>query len=142
MYFDGIFFLILQLLKQLRNIISGLVWFVVGLYLLLVIMVHIPMVQSAIGEAVASAISKKLGAPASVGNVYLGFFNRVIIDDVALLDQKGKQMLFASRLSAKISITDLAQGRIVITSAQIFTPRLNLYKETAKAKPNFQFVTR
>lgn len=49
-------------------------------------------------------------------------------------------MLFASRLSAKISITDLAQGRIVITSAQIFTPRLNLYKETAKAKPNFQFV--
>lgn len=140
MYFDGIFFLILQLLKQLRNIISGLVWFVVGLYLLLVIMVHIPMVQSAIGEAVASAISKKLGAPASVGNVYLGFFNRVIIDDVALLDQKGKQMLFASRLSAKISITDLAQGRIVITSAQIFTPRLNLYKEAAKAKPNFQFV--
>lgn len=127
-------------MKRFRHIANGLIWLIVGLYFLLVIMVHIPMVQSAIGSTVASAIATKLGAPVSVGKVDVGFFNRIIIDDVALLDKRGKQMLWVSRLSAKFSYLDLMRGKISITSAQIFTPKLNLYKENAQAKPNFQFV--
>lgn len=127
-------------MKRFRHIATGLIWLIVGLYFLLVIMVHIPMIQSAIGSTVASAIATKLGAPVSVGKVDVGFFNRIIIDDVAMLDKRGKQMLWVSRLSAKFSYLDLMRGKISITSAQIFTPKLNLYKENAQAKPNFQFA--
>jgi len=104
------------------------------------VMVRVPVVQSALGTAVASAISDKFGTPVSVGRVDVGIFNRIIIDDVAMLDKRGKRLLWASRLSAKFSYTDLARGRVTITSAQVFTPKLNLYKENAAAKPNFQFV--
>ena len=128
------------LLKKLRRIINYLVWLTVGLCLAAMVMVRVPVVQSALGTAVASAISNKFGTPVSVGRVDVGIFNRIIIDDVAILDKRGKRMLWASRLSAKFSYTDLARGKITITSAQVFTPKLNLYKENAAAKPNFQFV--
>lgn len=127
-------------MKTLRRIINIIVWVTVGLYLTVIALVHVPVVQAALGRAVASAVSKKLGTAVSVGRVSVGLFNRIIIDDVAMLDQRGKHMLWASRLSAKFSYTDLVQGRVTITSAQIFTPKVNLYRENASTKPNFQFV--
>ena len=104
------------LLKKLRRIINYLVWLTVGLCLAAMVMVRVPVVQSALGTAVASAISNKFGTPVSVGRVDVGIFNRIIIDDVAILDKRGKRMLWASRLSAKFSYTDLARGKITITS--------------------------
>ena len=112
----------------------------VGFCLSVMLVVRIPAVQSALGTAVASAMSKKFGTPVSVGRVDLGIFNRIIIDDVAMLDKRGKNLMEASRLSAKFSYTDLVRGKITITSAQIFTPKFNLYKENDLSKPNFQFV--
>ena len=127
-------------MKRLRRIINIILWVTVGLYLAVIALVHVPAVQSALGRAVASAVSKKLGTAVSVGRVEVGLFNRVILDDVAMLDQRGKHMLWTSRLSAKFSYKDLVQGRVTITSAQIFTPKFNLYQENASTKPNFQFV--
>lgn len=119
---------------------TSIVWLVVGLLVVLGIMVRVPMVQSVIGQRVASLVADKLGTSVSVGRVDVAAFNRVIIDDLCILDQQGKTMVQASRLSAKVSLHALATGRISISSAQIFSPRFNLYKITAEAKPNFQFV--
>ena len=103
-------------------------------------MVNIPVVQQIIGERVSLALSKKLATKAYVGRVDVGFFNRIIIDDVNILDQANKKMLKASRISAKFSYFDLLKGRISITSAQIFGMQANLYKRNKATPPNFQFV--
>ena len=103
-------------------------------------MVNIPMVQRNIGERVAHALSEKLATKAYIGRVDVGFFNRIIIDDVNISDQANQKMLKASRISAKFSYLELMKGRISITSAQIFGLNANLYKRNAEAKPNFQFV--
>ena len=111
-----------------------------GLYLAIVALANIPVVQSYLGHKVADALAQKLNTKVSVGAVNLGLFNRIIIDDVRMLDQQGRDMLLAARISAKIDFAALAQGRTSITSAQLFGLRANLYKATAEAKPNFQFV--
>jgi len=133
------FFLILQLLKKVRHIINYTIWSLVGLYLALIAVVNIPMTQHFIGDAVASALSRKFGTAVSVGRVSLGFFNRIIIDDVSMLDQQHHHLFRATRLSAKFSYLDLMQGRFTIVSAQIFGMDANLYKATAQSKPNYQF---
>ncbi len=117
-----------------------LIWALAGLYLAMAILVNIPVVQSFIGKQVASALSKKLNTKVWVGRVDLGLLNRIIIDDVRLLDQKDKEMLRASRLSAKFDYLELMRGQVSITSAQLFGMKASLYKETAEARPNFQFV--
>ena len=73
-----------------------------------------PQVQRFIGSKVASELSEKLGTEVSIGRVDLGFLNRIIIDDVCIYDQQKKKMLQVARLSARIDILPLIQGRISI----------------------------
>ena len=127
-------------MKQIKHIINGIIWSVVAIYFLLVVLLHVPPVQALIGSQVADALQKKFGTEVSVGRVNLGFFNRIIIDDVKMLDQRGDSMIYASRLSAKLDFLPLKDGKIVVNSAQLFGLRANLYKQTAQSKPNFQFV--
>ena len=101
---------------------------------------YIPQTQSYIGQKVAGAISDKLGTDVRIGRVDLGFFNRIIIDDVKILDQQQKEMLRVGRLSVRLEVWPLIDGKIAISSAQLFGAHFLLYKQDAASKPNFQFV--
>ena len=127
-------------IKNFKRIISGGIWVVIGFYALLFTLTHIPQVQRFIGSKVAGELSEKLGTEVSVGRVDLGFFNRIIIDDILILDQRQKEMLKASRVSAKIELLPLLDGRVSISAAQLFGARLQLYRDSAGADMNMQFV--
>lgn len=127
-------------MKLLRNILGVVIWACVGLYFSLIVLLHIPSFQSLTGEWIAAALAKRLGANVTVGRVDLGFLNRLIVDDVLIYDQSQKEMLCAKRLSVKIDLPALTQGRIVVSSAQMFGARLHLYKANATARPNYQFA--
>lgn len=127
-------------MKRLKHIISIAIWTVVALYFGIIILTHIPSVQRLIGTQVSESLSQKLGTKVRIGRVDLGFLNRIIIDDVAIEDQKGKHMLIATRVSAKFAYPELVRGRISISSAQLFGMNAVFYKETASSKPNFQFI--
>lgn len=111
-----------------------------GLYSVVVILLHIPAVQGLIGSEAAALLSRKFGTKVTVGRVDLGFLNRIIVDDVRMKDQKGQPLLSASRLSVKFDVLRIAQGDLSISSAQLFGLHADLYQENATAKPNFQFV--
>ncbi|MGN0281507.1 MAG: translocation/assembly module TamB domain-containing protein [Prevotella sp.] len=127
-------------MKLFKHIFNIAFWTTVCLYVVVATLLHVPFVQQGIGSVVASAIADKLATKVTVGRVDLGLFNRIIIDDVNILDQNGKNMLQSARIAAKIDIVDLLSGRINVTSAQLFSPKLQLYQTTASAKPNFMFV--
>ena len=127
-------------LEKLKHIFSSVIWTLICVYFLLIVLLHLPVVQSALGSQIADALGKKLGTKVSVGSVNLGILNRMIIDDVLLYDQKGDSMLYASRVSAKIDVIPLFEGKISIGSAQLFGLNANLYKQTAQSPTNFQFV--
>ena len=96
--------------------------------------------QQFIGSEVADALSDKLGTEVRVGRVDLGFFNRIIIDDVVMLDRQRQEMLRASRLSAKVEVLPLFDGRISISAAQLFGAHIRLYRDSLSAPTNFQYV--
>ena len=128
------------ILKILRHIANVVVWTVLGLYLLLILVFRMPSVQSFIGNVTAGVVADKLGTHVSVGRVDIGFLNRVTLDDVVVQDQQRKEMLRASRLSVKLDLVPLAQGKVSISSAQVFGAHLRLYQKSAADQPNFQFV--
>jgi len=59
----------------------------VGLYFLLVILLHIPAVKGFIGQEASHVLAEKLGTKVEIGKVDLGFLNRLIIDDIMVYDQ-------------------------------------------------------
>ena len=127
-------------MKALKHIINWTVWSLLALYLLLIGATHLSFCQNFIGEKVAQAIGDRIGTTVSIGRVDIGLLNRVIIDDVNILDQQSKQMLSISRLSASIDLLPLSEGKVRISSAQLFGAHAKFYQRDSLSKPNFQFV--
>lgn len=103
-------------------------------------MLNIPAVQRKLSILVGNELKKVLNTELSIGRIDIGLLNRIIVDDVLLKDQAGKEMLKVTRLSAKFDILPLFNGKIAISSVQLFGFNINLNKSTPEAKPNFQFV--
>lgn len=127
-------------LKRFKHIISCIIWTIFALYVILIVLLHLPPVQTFLGSTVATALAQKFGTEVSVGKINLGFFNRIIIDDVKMLDQKGDSMIYASRLSAKVDLLPLKDGKISVSSAQLFGLRANIYRQNTKSDMNIQFM--
>lgn len=92
------------------------------------------------GRKIAEVVGKKLGTEIHVGSVDLGFFNRIIIDDMQLKDQQNKDLLRIGRLSARINLLALPEGQISIYSIQLFGAHAYLNQKDETSKPNYQFV--
>ena len=113
---------------------------VLGLYIGTILLLNIPYVQQQMSVLVAKELSSVLGSNLSIGRINIGLLNRIIIDDLLLNDQSGKELLKVARLSAKFDILPLFNGKISISNVQLFSFNANLEKQTPDAKSNFQFV--
>lgn len=90
--------------------------------------------------SVAKELGTVLGSRLSIERIDLGLLNRIIIHNLLLEDQKGEELLKATRLSAKFDITSLFRGKIFISNVQLFGFNIQLNREHPEAAPNFQFV--
>ena len=124
----------------LKHIINWSVWSLLALYLIVIVALRTTTVQQFLGNQIADAIGQKLGTKVSVGRVDLGLFNRIIIDDVTIWDQQQKKMLQVARIATKVELLPLVDGRISISSAQVFGAKASFYKTDAASPANFKFV--
>lgn len=113
---------------------------ILGVYIGTIILLNIPFVQRNMASIVEKELSQILKTQTSITQIDLGLLNRIIIDDVLIDDQSGKEMLKVARLSAKFDILPLFKGKITISSVQLFGFNINLNKKTPEADPNFKFV--
>lgn len=127
-------------MKWLRHTINTVVWVLLTFYITLTISVNIPAVQKYFGCEVSSALSEKFGTKVCVGRIDVGLFNRIIIDDVTMLDHQRHPLLRAGRISAKLDLLRLPYNEICITSAQLFGADIHINRASASARPNYQFV--
>ena len=106
----------------------------------LLVLIQMPVIQDGIGRRMASFLGQKIGTEVSIGRVDLGFFTRIIIDDVVVKDQQNTEMLKAGRLSVKFNPLSLMEGKLQISSAQLFNANAVLYQKDSLTAPNYQFV--
>lgn len=127
-------------MKVFKNIVSGVVWTLLGLYILTITLIHIPSIQRGMGEQTARLLSDLLATEVRIGRVDLGFLNRIIIDDVQIYDRKHKKALHAARIAVKIDLTSLLDNKIAISSAQVFGTHIKLYQTSKDTDLNIQFI--
>ena len=127
-------------MRKLKHIINWTIWSLLALYAAAMILIQLPFMQRWIGSLIANALGDKLGTEVRIGHVDLGLFNRIIVDDVVICDQQAAEMLKARRMSVKMDLLPLFDGRVSISSAQLFGTDVRLYRDSANALPNYQFV--
>ena len=119
-------------MRLLKHIINRTLWSLLGLTVALILLIQLAPVQRWLGQRVADAIGSKLGTEVSVGRVDFGFFNRLIIDDVRVLDQQQSPMLH---------LITLPKERITLNVT--YMPALNLFNLTAaKGSDNMDLYRR
>lgn len=128
-------------MKVFRHFIIIITWILLSIYLLTITAVHIPIVQDYLGSQTAKALACALDTKVCIGRINLGMFNRIVIDNVTVDDQRGKPLLIANRLAVRINLAELiSQGKIVINTAQIFGAKIALYQPGGNVPANYQFA--
>ena len=127
-------------MKLFKRIISITLWAVILLNVALAGMTRMPVAQRYIGTKIANSLSEMLGTSVSIGRVDFGLLNRIILDDLVVLDQQQQEMVRAARVSVKMDVLPLMEGKISISSAQLFGSRMRLYRRNADAPMNCQFL--
>lgn len=127
-------------IRKLKKTVRWVLGIILSLYIGTILLLNIPYVQRQISVLVANELANVLGTQLTIGRINMGLLNRIIIDDLLLNDQSGKEMLKVSRLSAKFDILPLFKGKVSISNVQLFGFNINLEKKTPEDIPNFQFV--
>ncbi len=85
-------------------------------------------------------LSQELQTEVSIGNARIGLLNRIVLDDVLLHDQQGDTLVSATRLSSKLDIWQLLNGRIHIANVQLFGYDIRVHRTDSLSPYNFQFL--
>lgn len=96
--------------------------------------------QQSLAGIAESILSDQLKSKVSIGSVNLGFLNRIIIDDIVVLDPHDEEVATIARATAGVNLLSLCAGEINITSAQLFGVKTHLHRPTPDGEPNFQFL--
>lgn len=112
----------------------------IAVCLLLFVLPRIPAVQTMLADSIGGTLANTLDARVSVGRIDLRPFNRVIIDDLSVYDRQQQKMLHAGRASVTVELLPLLQQKVVISSAQLFGMKANIYRKDSTSALNCQFV--
>ena len=127
-------------IKTIRKIVYALIGIPLCLYICIILSLNIPYIQRQVSHVVSTELSDYLGSELTVGRIDLGLFNRFLIENLVLMDQKGQKMLSVAKFSAKFDLLPLLQRRISIRTVQLFTFDINVERPTPQSDSNLQFV--
>ena len=127
-------------MKIVRRIVWGIFIFAGVFYALPVGLLQIPSLQKKISVPIAAAIADKFQSEVSIGQIKLGFPNKITLNNVYLKDRSKETLLHAKRLTAGFDIFSLFQKKQRIHSVRLYACRFNLSRETRDSPLNIQYI--
>lgn len=111
-----------------------------GAYLLLLATLNFGPTERLLTQFVATELSKTLCTNVTIGDIKIGLFNRLIINDISIEDKQGKNLLKAHVATAKIELRSLLREQLSLRTVSLIDTDINLYKQRADSDANYQFI--
>lgn len=129
------------MLKTLRYFTILFIWFIISIYLFVLCIIQIPSVQYFMGRQASGILESIFETEVSVKRVNIGFFNRIVLDDVSMCDQTHQPLLTTRRMAIRVDVPQyLTTGRLEINSAQLIGCDIQLRKKDSLTALNCQFI--
>ncbi len=97
-------------------------------------------VQYFITTKATKYLSEYVGAKVSVGGIYYKFFNKLNLKNVYIEDLQQDTLIYIGELEVKIQLSALINKKVIIKSAEIFHPHINIHRPTSEIDFNYQFL--
>ena len=125
---------------KLHNIIRIVVCTILGAYTFLLAILNFGPTERKLTQFVSHELSQKLHTEVSIGNIQVGLFNRLILNNVLIKDLQQKKLLQAGCISAKIELRSLLKDQLSLRTVSLLDTHITLYKSQADSAANYQFL--
>lgn len=106
-----------------------------------ILLFQIPWVQNKAAQELTKYLSTELGTDVTVGNVRLGIFNKVKLDNFYLEDLHGDTLVYAGLLEVNHSgVFNLFLSKFRIETLRLEDAEIRISREAGKKGENFQFL--
>jgi hypothetical protein len=96
-------------------------------------------VQTYLTRQLTTHLSEQLNANVSVGRVSIGFFNRILLEDILLEDRQADTLIFIQSLSANIESLNIRQKKLALSKLTFENSRINAVRDSLN-RYNFHFL--
>ena len=104
------------------------------------LLIQSPGVQTYLTQKLATYLSERYHTKITVKGVSIAFFNKIVLDEVLIEDQKRDSLLFVEQLVARIDSFSLKKRFISIDKLELNKTFVNIYSDST-GTPNYQFLT-
>ncbi len=126
-----------------KKVFKFTLWTIVGFVLIffaLAILIQVPSIQRKIVNYATSFVSGKTHTRVEIEKISISFPNGVTIEGVYLEDQKKDTLLFAETIKANISLKDLINKKIHLSSVSLEQINLSLDRSSGDSLFNYNFL--
>ncbi len=116
--------------------------FLFFLFCIIYVTLQIPAVQNEAARQVTETLSKELNTTVSLRNISIEFFDKLVLEDFYVEDQRGDTLLYSGRLKANIntSLGAILNRRLEIEEVSLSNARVILRREEGDARNNLGFI--
>ena len=129
-----------RIFEVFKYIIVGILAILIIVYAGLYLLLSIPSVQQKVKVISERELSQLFKTRLTIKHVQIYPFNKVVLEDVCLYDQKNDTLLYAQKLAAGFSPFALLEHRLIFTTAQLFDFKVDIKQDTPHSPTNFQFL--
>ena len=114
---------------------------IIAIYTLGYILLSIPNIQDKVRHIGIKELSAILDTNITIDRIQISPFNKLELFGAYIPDLNGDTLLYANKISAGISLSDLLVDReLVFTNIQLFGLDARITKETPSSETNLQFI--
>ena len=113
--------------------------FIAGMFIAGYVMLQNSKIQTILTNELAKQFSDKINAKVSIGKVYFTFFNKLILEDVLLEDQKQDTLFFAPSVTANIDSLRRKKKMLALSNLKFSGSNINIRKDSVN-QFNFRFI--
>mgnify|MGYP001331004743 FL=1 len=130
-----------KIYSAFRIFVHIVIFSIIAIYTLGYILLSIPNIQDKVRHIGIKELSALLDTNITIDRIQISPFNKLELFGAYIPDLNGDTLLYANKISAGISLSDLLVDReLVFTNIQLFGLDARITKETPSSETNLQFI--
>ena len=130
-----------KIYSAFRIFVHIVIFSIIAIYTLGYILLSIPNIQDKVRYIGIKELSALLDTNITIDRIQISPFNKLELFGAYIPDLNGDTLLYANKISAGISLSDLLVDReLVFTNIQLFGLDARIKKETPSSETNLQFI--
>ena len=97
-------------------------------------------VQTWLTSKAASYLSRELDAEVSIGGVKISWFSNIVLEDISLLDQRQKPLLYAKEMVFDVGKISFSRRNLQVNKLLLDKASLGMMRYPGEEEYNFQFL--